>query len=45
MSEVGIVICCITVYWIVELTYKFVIDYKTLQIKDKNSCKNEKKEV
>ena len=45
MSEVGIVICCITVYWMVELTYKFIIDYKTLQINNKNTCKNENKEV
>mgnify|MGYP001460328062 CR=1 FL=1 len=45
MSEVGILICCVTTYWLIELTYKFIIDYKTLQIKDKISCKNKNKEV
>jgi|SaaInlStandDraft_2_1057019.scaffolds.fasta_scaffold725250_1 hypothetical protein len=46
MSEVGILICCVTTYWLIELTYKFIIDYKTLkikevEIKDKVTCKNE----
>jgi len=40
MSEVGILICCVTAFWVVELTFKFIIDYKTLQIEaDKNKDK------
>ena len=45
MSEVSILICCVTPYWLIELTYKFIIDYKALKIKEteiknKITCKN-----
>jgi hypothetical protein len=34
MSEVGILICCVTGFWVIELTFKFILDYKALQIKE-----------
>jgi hypothetical protein len=34
MNEIGILICCVTVFWVIELTFKFILDYKALKIKE-----------